>query len=357
MDFTIDSEQKALRDAARELAGRHTPDLGGSGDAPVGPAAHDPQLWTALAELGALGLPFPEEAGGFGASAVEVSLVATELGRAGVQSAYPEAIAAGWVLSRSEAGSEVLEQLVSGEQLVVTAFAEPGRAWAPFDSTATATQDGDAWRLTGTKAPVLFGEAADAVVVTASVDGSPALFLVRGTGSRQLDLDGADATLLVGPDEASAVLAEALNVGIGVLAGEALGAMESALRMTTEYLKTRKQFGVPLMTFQTLTQRAADMYVSVELARSAALFAAMTLAQEPGDSSTAARTKVIIGQTGRHVGQEAIQLHGGIGVTAEYPVGHLTSRLTAIDHTYGDTRQHLAWLGARVKDYEMVDVV
>lgn len=357
MDFTIDSEQKALRDAARELAGRHTPDLGGSGDAPVGPAAHDADLWSALAELGALGLPFPEEAGGFGASAVEVSLVATELGRAGVQSAYPEAITAGWILSHSAGGNDLLEQLVSGEQLVVTAFAEPGRAWAPFDPTVTASAQGQDWTLSGTKAPVLFGDAADAAVVTASVDGKPALFLVPTPGGRRLELSDTPATLLVGPEEATAVLTEALNVGIGVLAGEALGAMESALRMTTEYLKTRKQFGVPLMTFQTLTQRAADMYVSVELARSAALFAAMTLAQEPGDSSTAARTKVVIGQTGRHVGQEAIQLHGGIGVTAEYPVGHLTSRLTAIDHTFGDTRQHLAWLAARVKDYEMVDVI
>src|SRR5699024_6700537 len=111
---------------------------------------------------------------------------------------------------------------------------------------------------------------------------------------------------------------------------------------TVEYLKTRKQFGVPLMTFQTLTQRAADMYVSLELARSTAFYGAMQLGEDPDDRDTASRLKVIVGQAGRHIGQEAIQLHGGIAMTAEYAVGHLTGRHTAIEHTFGDTRTHLA---------------
>src|SRR5699024_9602909 len=141
------------------------------------------------------------------------------------------------------------------------------------------------------------------------------------------------------------------------LAGEALGAMDQALSSTVDYLKTRKQFGVPLMTFQTLTQRAADMYVSLELARSTVLYGAMQLAEDPDDRGTASRVKVIVGQAGRHIGQEAIQLHGGIAMTAEYSVGHLTSRLTAIEHTFGDTRQHLASLAATVGGHETLDVL
>ncbi len=133
--------------------------------------------------------------------------------------------------------------------------------------------------------------------------------------------------------------------------------MDSALSMTVDYLKSRKQFGVPLMTFQTLSQRAADLYTSVELARSAALFAAMALGDDPDDWATAARTKAVVGQAGRHVGQEAIQLHGGIGMTAEYAVGHRATRLTAIEHSYGDTRWHLARLAAHLRDHESVDVL
>ncbi|YAL83985.1 acyl-CoA dehydrogenase family protein [Dermacoccaceae bacterium W4C1] len=359
MDFTIDSEQKALRDTAREVAGRHTPDLGGSGDVQVGPAAHDPKLWSALAEIGALGLPFAEEVGGFGASPVEVSLVAGELGRAGVQSAYPEAMTAGWVLSKADGQSELLEAVAGGEKLVVTGFAEPHQAWSPLTPTTTASGSGDSWTLTGTKSPVLFGEAADAVVVTAKTEAGTALFLVDASDlqDRTLTLEGTAATLLAGPEQAQEVLVEALCLGIVTVTGEAVGAMEAALKMTVEYLKTRKQFGVPLMTFQTLTQRAADMYVSVELARSAALYGAMTAADVPGDGATASRVKAVVGQSGRHVGQEAIQLHGGIGMTAEYGVGHLTSRLTAIEHTFGDTRAHLSGLAQVIGKYDMVEVV
>lgn len=133
--------------------------------------------------------------------------------------------------------------------------------------------------------------------------------------------------------------------------------MDSAFTMTVDYLKTRKQFGVPLAHFQTLTQRAADMYTALEIARSTVYFAAMTLAVDPGDTATISRLKVVTGKAGRHIGQEAIQLHGGIGVTAEYAVGHRTARLTAIEHTFGDTRQHLARLAAGVRGYGALDLI
>ncbi|MEO7130831.1 MAG: acyl-CoA dehydrogenase family protein, partial [Dermatophilaceae bacterium] len=181
MDFTIDSEQRALRDAAADLAARHTPDYG-SGHVSVGPADHDPATWAALAELGALGLPFSEEAGGFGASPVEVSLVAGELGRAGVHTAYAEALVAASLLVDGEQ-TEVLGAVADGSVLVIPALAEPGRAWSLTASTVTAKGSGsdpDGWTLTGVKEPVQFVAAASHVVVPAQTPDGLAVFLVEG---------------------------------------------------------------------------------------------------------------------------------------------------------------------------------
>ena len=138
------------------------------------------------------------------------------------------------------------------------------------------------------------------------------------------------------------------------LCAEAVGAMEEALRLTTEYLKTRKQFGVTLNKFQTLTQRAADMYVSLEMARSMSFTPRCRSPTGTLDPLVASRAKLQIGRSGRHIGQEAIQLHGGIGMTAEYPVGHYTARLTAIEQTLGSSHDHLRVLMDQVGDYEIV---
>ena len=129
--------------------------------------------------------------------------------------------------------------------------------------------------------------------------------------------------------------------------------MEEALRLTTDYLKTRKQFGVTLNKFQALTQRAADMYVSLEMARSMSLYAAMSIADGNLDPVIASRAKLQIGRSGRHIAQESIQMHGGIGVTAEYPVGHYAARLTAIEHTLGSSQDHLQNLIDHIGDYEL----
>ena len=137
---------------------------------------------------------------------------------------------------------------------------------------------------------------------------------------------------------------------------EAVGAMERAMELTTEYLKSRKQFGVPLKTFQTLTQRASDVYVALELARSMSLYATASLNDEVDDPSVYSRTKLQICRSARKVGQEAIQMHGGIGMTAEYPVGHYVARLTAISRTLGDADEHLGVLAGKLGDYEMVTV-
>jgi alkylation response protein AidB-like acyl-CoA dehydrogenase len=176
-----------------------------------------------------------------------------------------------------------------------------------------------------------------------------------------LHLDETSGRLL---SDDPARLSEAVAHGTLALCAEALGAMETALAMTVDYLKTRKQFGVPLMTFQALTQRAAVMYTEVELARSTVQYAAMVLAEpsaEPEDGedagSTLARTAVVVGKAGRLVGEEAVQLHGGIAVTEEYAVGHLLNRLTAIEHTFGDTRHHLGSLAGTLGTYDVVEVL
>ena len=347
MIFAFTDEQEALRDAVRELATR------GRTEPVPGDAPHDPALWSALAELGALGLPFPEESGGMGASPVEVMIVASELGRAGIRTAYAEALVAGSLLAASPDGGELLGSLCAGDSFVVPALYEPNRAWSLEPVGVIANDD----RLTGVREPIPYAAAADAVVTSARAGDGVAVFVIESpalSGAR-LDLAGVAARRLDGADRAS--VARAVNLGTLTLCAEALGAMDTALTMTVEYLKTRKQFGVPLARFQTLTQRAADMYTSLELARSTVQFAAMTLAADPDDAATVNRLKVVVGKAGRHIGQEAIQLHGGIGVTAEYAVGHLTARLTAIEHSYGDTRQHLAALAGRVGDYQALDLI
>ena len=208
--------------------------------------------------------------------------------------------------------------------------------------------------LTGVKNPVLAGDCADVFVVSAALpDGGVGLFLVdadavsggipdvRRPARRPADLEAAAAQPLGTGGDATTSLQNALIRHQSALCAEAVGAMEEALRLTTEYLTSRKQFGVPLSNFQTLTQRAADMYVSLELARSMNFYAAMSIADGNFDPVIAARAKLQISRSGRHISQEAIQLHGGIGVTAEYPVSHYAARLTAINQTLGSADDQL----------------
>lgn len=364
MDFTLDSEHRALGDAVAEMASRRGARPSSSG---AGPRPHDPELWAAMAETGLLGLPFAEEAGGFGASAVEVFVAARELGRAGVQSAYADALLATSLLAA--AGDALVGSAVSGEALVLPALAEPMRAFSPVPGGVTANASGGGIAVTGTKGPVPSGAAATHVVVSArmedggadgtSADGETVVLLLDQPRVENdvLVLERAEARILLRGADADRALDDALALASVVLAGQALGAMESATTMTSDYLRTRKQFGVPLAAFQALTHRAADMYVSLELARSTAMYLAMSVAEGDTDPALVSRCRVVLARTGRHIGQEAIQLHGGIGVTAEYAVGHLTAMLTAIERTYGDSRQHLGRLAAHVADYETVGVL
>ncbi len=379
MNFDYDSEQNDLREAVRGLLSRAYSDSEQRRAVVKAEPGFDEKTWARLAEMGVLGLPFPEEDGGMGAGPVEVAVVAEEIGRVLAPEPFVETVvlAGGLVaaVGTAEQRSELLGSIAEGTMIAVFAHAEPRTRWSATAEGVTATRSGDGWSLTGVKEPVPSGARADVLVVSAvlageGAEGGTGLFLVPGdaegltrTGYRTHDgtraaairFEGTPAVVLGSGGDQTARIERALAEARIAYAHEAIGAMDTALRTTAEYLKTRKQFGVPLSKFQALTFRAADMYVSLELARSLALWASMV--QEAGGDvvQAADRARLTVSRASRHIGQEAIQLHGGIGVTAEYSVGHYTSRLTAIDHVLGDGDWALARLAARLDDHETVD--
>jgi len=380
VNFDYDSEQNDLREAVRGLLARAYSDSEQRRAVVKAEPGFDEKTWARLAEMGLLGLPFAEEDGGMGAGPVEVAIVAEEIGRVLAPEPFIETVvlAGGLVaaVGTAEQKGEILGGISEGTTIAVFAHAEPGTRWSASAEAVTATRTGDGWTLTGVKEPVPSGARADILVVSAVVDGGgTGLFVVRGDaaglsrtgyrtndGTRAANVRFADtpAELLGGDDspaqpDRTAAIERALAEARIAYAHEAIGAMDTALKTTAEYLKTRKQFGVTLNKFQALTFRAADMYVSLELARSIALWASMVVEADGDVVSAADRVRLQVSRAGRHIGKEAIQLHGGIGVTAEYSVGHYTSRLTAIDHLLGDGDWALARLAESVGSYETVD--
>ncbi|HUH72585.1 MAG TPA: acyl-CoA dehydrogenase family protein [Mycobacterium sp.] len=372
MDFQLSDEQVLLRDTTRDLLSRtYDPesrnkiidtDLGWSRD-----------VWSQLADIGILGLGFdPDEAG-----QIEIMVVLTEIGRRlAPEPVVHAALAPGALIAEqgSEAQKQLLDDVAAGQRLLAFAHLEPGHRKPTAAVATNAVRQGDSWTLSGRKNPVLAGDCADTLVVSAVLpDGGTGLFLVDGSpdntaltrhpyptfdGQRgaQIDLERTPAEPLgdaLNVRDASGAIRDAIIRIQSTLCSEAVGAMEEALRLTTSYLKTRKQFGVTLNKFQALTQRAADMYVSLELARSMSLYAAMSIADGNLDPVIASRAKLQVGRSGRHIAQESIQMHGGIGMTAEYPVGHYAARLTAIEHTLGSSQDHLQVLTDHIAEYDL----
>ncbi|MBX9980097.1 acyl-CoA dehydrogenase family protein [Mycobacterium gordonae] len=370
MDFQLSEEQGLLRDTTRELLSR-TYDAESRNKVLESELGWSREVWNQLAEVGILGLGFdPEEAG-----QLEIMAVLIEVGRRlAPEPIVHGALAPGSLIAElgNDAQKELLDEVAGGQRLLAFAHLEPGQRGGSTQPATRAVRQGDSWIVNGRKNPVLAGDSADTLVVSAALpEGGTGLFLVDaetvsrtpystfdGQRGAQIDFDEAAAEPLGGDDaaDASDAIARAIIRIQSALCAEALGAMEEALRLTTDYLKTRKQFGVTLNKFQTLTQRAADMYVSLELARSMNLYAAMSIADGNYDPVIAARAKLQIARSGRHIGQEAIQLHGGIGMTAEYPVGHYTARLTAIDHTLGSARDQLRVLIDHIGEYDLAKI-
>jgi alkylation response protein AidB-like acyl-CoA dehydrogenase len=365
MDFQLSDEQALLRDTTRDLLSRtYDPesrnkiietDLGWSRD-----------VWSRLADTGILGLGFePEEAG-----QIEIMVVLTEIGRRlAPEPVVHAALAPGALIAQrgSDAQTQLLDEVAAGQKLLAFAHLETGHRKPTAAVTTQAARQGDSWTLTGTKNPVPAGDCADTLVVSAALpDGGTGLFLVDGEAvdrhpyptfdsqrGAQIDLNSAPAEPLGDAVDATPAIRDAIIRIQSALCAEAVGAMEEALRLTTDYLKTRKQFGVTLNKFQALTQRAADMYVSLELARSMSFYAAMSIADGNLDPVIASRAKLQVGRSGRHIAQESIQLHGGIGMTAEYPLGHYAARLTAIEHTLGSSQDHLQVLIDHIAEYDL----
>ena len=356
MDFDLTEEQQLLRDVTRDAAVaqlRHRKPLQQVIDSELGWSR---EVWKQLAEMGMLGLGFdPDEAG-----QIEVMVVMTEIGRRlAPEPVAQAALIPGGLIAElgTDEQKEILDDVAGGRDAAGLrprrAGCRTGRGRAQHRAERRRLVDGH--RSQKPCAGRRFAPTRS-IVTAALPDGGSGLFLVdarRGDAARLPHLRRSDAapnsTSTPSPPSRSATggdaaehIARTVIRYQSALCAEAVGAMEEALRLTTGYLGERKQFGVPLSNFQTLTQRAADMYVSLELARSMSFYAAMSIADGRFDPVVAARAKLQIGRSGRHIAQEAIQLHGGIGMTAEYPVGHYAARLTAIDNTFGTADDQIA---------------
>jgi alkylation response protein AidB-like acyl-CoA dehydrogenase len=365
MDFDFTDDQEQLRDAVRKWVDKgYTFDRHRS-ITQAGGFSRD--AYAELAELGLTGLYVPEAHDGMGMGPTEGMVVMEELGRGMVHEPVSQALIAGAVLAAYApeiVKAAWLPKIASGESLVVLAHQERAGRYDLAKCEAKATLDQQIWVLTATKSIVSCGDYADAFIVPAMADGKLALFLVertatgvttRGYGTQdggrasEVVLAGAAAALIT--KEGATALAHAVDIGIAATCAEAIGVMDETLAITVEYMNTRKQFGVVISSFQALRHRVADMKMQLELARSMSYYASMKLNAPAAERSAAlARAKYQLGVSMRKVSQEAVQLHGGIGVTNEYIVSHYFKKLTQLEMTFGDTLHHLGEVSSRMQD-------
>jgi pimeloyl-CoA dehydrogenase small subunit len=370
MDFDLSEEQRLLKDSVDGLLNssydfdsrkKYSKEKGG----------WSRSIWNKLAEQGLLGLPFSEDDGGFGAGAVETMIVMEALGKALLLEPYLATVVLGGGFVRRGGSAEqkaaYIPGIIDGSKTFAFAQLEKNSRYDLNDVATSAKKKADGWVLDGEKFVVLNGDSADTLVVTARTKGGQrdatgiGVFLVPGDakgvskkgyptqdGLHAADISftgvevGADA-VIGDPEDGLPLVEQVVDDARVAICAEAVGAMDESLKSTVEYLKTRTQFGVPIGSFQVLQHRAADMFVAVEQARSMSMFATMAAdfddAKERANAVAAA--KVQIGKSAKFVGQQAVQLHGGIGMTMEAKIGHYFKRLTMIENTFGDTDYHL----------------
>ena len=369
MDFDFTDDQEQLRDATRKWV-----DKGYDFDrrrAITKAGGFSREAYGELAALGLTSLYIPEADGGLGMGPTEGMVVMEELGRGIVleplvQTLMASAVLAGYAPNAVKAAW--LPNVADGTALVVLAWQERGARYK-FEKcaaicTSKVAQGQQEWALDATKSIVSAGDHADAFLVPAMVDGAIALFLVErqaaGVTSRgYLTQDGGRAAevtfshapaMLVTLDGLTA-LTHAIDIGIAATCAEAVGVMDKTLALTVEYMNTRKQFGVVISSFQALRHRVADMKMQLELARSMSFYATLKLNAPAAERSAAmARTKYQLGISMRFVGQQAVQLHGGIGVTDDYIMSHYFKKLTQLEMTFGDSLHHLGEVSSRMQD-------
>lgn len=367
MDFNLSQEQSQFADAMRRWVEKDysfeqrkhiISSSSGISDA----------AWVALTELGAMALPIPEEQGGFNGTAVDMLVVMQELGRGLVIEPYFATMMAAEFLKLAGNNETLLEHVATGELKLACALAEKQSRHDLFDIAMTARKNADGYLLNGVKTVVLHGAQAGKLIVSARSNGAQrdtdgiSLFIIdihadgvslrdyrTIDGFRAADISFAQvqvsaANLLGEEGKGWEILDAATDYGICLICAEAIGVMEAIFAATLEYMKTRQQFGVPIGKFQALQHRMAEMFMELEQARSMATLAAVKVSSSDIEERrrTVSAAKVRIGQAARFVGQHAVQLHGGMGVTNELPAAHMFKRLTMIEHILGDIDHHLA---------------
>ncbi|KUI03802.1 pimeloyl-CoA dehydrogenase small subunit [Mycolicibacterium acapulense] len=365
MDFNLSKEQELLRDGLNKfLSSRY--ELESSRAAAKTGSGWQPDIWSGFAnELGILGAALPEDLGGIGGGPVEVMVIAEALGQALVVEPYVDTVVvSGGLLQRAggEPASALLERIVEGRAIVALAAneSESGHNWA--DVTTSAERDGDEWVLRGSKIVVASAPLATHLLVTARTASGISLFLVdfesagdavaahhyRTIDDRRasdLTFDGLrlPADALLGEEGAAwPSLAQARDEGAAAVCAEAVGCMRKVLADTVEYAKQRQQFGQPIGSFQVLQHRMVDMYMEVEQSVSATYLAVLNLEAEPDVRARAvSAAKATVGRAARFIGQQSVQLHGGMGMTEELAIGHYFKRLTALQYEFGTTDFHV----------------
>jgi pimeloyl-CoA dehydrogenase small subunit len=370
MNFELSEEQQMLAETIKRFVATHY-NFDARGKILASPAGHSEDVWAAIAEMGLLGLPFDETHGGFGGTTVDVMLVMEAIGEGLLVEPYLATVGLGgrFVARAGTKGQQdgILPALIQGKHKLAFAHTEPGARYDLRQVGLRARRSGEGWVLDGDKRMVLHGGGADTLVVSARTAGGDTdtagitLFLVPRTAvgvsvkdSRTIDnLRAADvgfAGVNVEPDavlgrhgEGFPVIEEVVDYATALLCAEAVGAIRYANEATLEYLKTRRQFGVPIGSFQALQHRMVEMMISYEQARSMAYLACVKI----DTADTAERRRVIsaakikIADACRHVSQEAVQLHGGMGMTEELKISHTFRRLTMLAQTFGDAEHHL----------------
>ena len=340
------------------------------------PEGWSPAIWSQFAELGLLGLPFPEQYGGYGGGAQETMLVMQAFGKAlVVEPFFPTVVLGGTAIMIAGTDAQkqaILPAIAEGSLKMAFAHAERQARYDLNDVVTTAKKDGSAWVLDGSKTVVAHGDSADKLVVSARTSGDRydvegiTLFLVdtnaqgvarRGyitrdeTRAADISLSNVRVTEVLGEvGKGLAIVEKIVEAGIAATAAETVGAMEAMNDMTLEYSKTRVQFGQPIGTYQVVQHRLADMFMTQEQGRSMAMLATMSLdnADPVERAHDLAMAKVGVGQAGRYVSQSAVQMHGGIGMTEEYAVGHYFRRCMVIERLFGDPAYYLHRLANEV---------
>jgi len=373
MDFDLSDDQRLLKDSVdRLIADRYAFDARRKIMAEPGGWSRD--MWAQFAELGLLGLPFPESLGGFGGGPVETMLVMEAIGRGLVLEPFLATVILGGglvqVAGSAEQQKAILPQIAAGKKILAFAHVERSSRYNLADVQATATQSGDSWTINGEKSVVIAGDTADTLIVTARTKGGRfdrdgiGLFLVEakaqgvtiqgyptqdGTHAAEIRFDNAKASGVLGDPAGGLVPAErVMDQAIAAICAEAVGLMHEMHTSTVDYMKTRKQFGRAISEFQVLQHRSVDMFVSLEQARSMSIFATFSASEPDAKSRSRAisAAKVQINNSGKHVGQETVQLHGGIAMTMEYKAGHYFKRMTMLEQLFGDTDTHQARVAA-----------